>query len=159
MLKAARAPRKRAVIGQIADYAGKPKKAYGAAWQAVSQFCDEAIFIGEHAHRTSATEEDRAGGRFREALSVREIADHIGATRQPGEVILIKGSRKLHLERVALAQTTEVRCWEEVCGFGRSCFECGKYGMSFAENRALKAARKRPRLLKRLGRRLNPFRR
>ncbi|RWQ31818.1 MAG: UDP-N-acetylmuramoyl-tripeptide--D-alanyl-D-alanine ligase [Mesorhizobium sp.] len=142
MLGHADAGYKRVVLGHIADYAGKPAKAYGSAYRAARAICDQIVFVGEHAHRSGAAQEDRDSGRFLEMRSVRQVAEHVRATQRPDEVILVKGSRNLHLERIALAADHDVRCWEPVCGYPRSCLECGKYLIPFEQHREIRAAEK-----------------
>ena len=55
-------------------------------------------------------------GRFNEFLSVRDAAAHVKATAQPGEVILLKGSNNLHLERIAIAMQSDVKWRKRIIG-------------------------------------------
>lgn len=144
-LDRAQVPHKRVVLGHIADYAGKASKAYRMAYRDARAVAQEIIFIGEHAHRAAPSDEDRNSGRFHEMHSVRKAADHIRATQRPDELILIKGSRNLHLERIGLALTRDVQCWEDLCGRDFSCLHCGRYGIPFEKHGEIRAAEKRSR--------------
>ncbi|MEP6567454.1 MAG: Mur ligase family protein [Mesorhizobium sp.] len=144
-LDRAEAPHKRVVLGHISDYASKASSAYRRAYRDAQAVAQETIFVGEHAHRAAPSDDDRNSGRFQEMHSVRKAADHIKATQRPDELILIKGSSNLHLERIALAITRDVRCWEDVCGYTRNCVSCGKFGVPFERHGEIRAAEKRSR--------------
>ncbi|QKD06267.1 UDP-N-acetylmuramoyl-tripeptide--D-alanyl-D-alanine ligase [Mesorhizobium loti R88b] len=142
-LKKADVPHKRAIVGQISDYVGKADKTYRAVYQNARAAADEVIFVGENAHRARASDQDRDSGRFHEMRSVRKAADHIKATLRPNELILIKGSGNLHLERIALALTQDVQCWQDQCGQVKNCISCGKYGIPFERHAEVRKAEKR----------------
>ena len=154
LLAGATALHKRAVVGHISDYVGKSSRTYRNAYKAARAVSDRVVFVGETAHRARAPQEDRDQGRFTEFLSVRDAADHIKATAQPGEVILLKGSNSLHLERIAIAMQSDVKCWEQTCGVRFGCFVCNRYEFPFEQHRALA----RQERSKRRWQRLNPFR-
>ena len=144
-LDQAQTAHKRVVLGHISDYVGKASKAYRKAYRDVRAVVQETIFVGEHAHRAAASDDDHNSGRFHEMHSVRKAADHIKATQRPDELILIKGSRNLHLERIGLALTRDVQCWEDLCGQDTTCLHCGKYGVPFEKHGEIRAAEKRSR--------------
>jgi UDP-N-acetylmuramoyl-tripeptide--D-alanyl-D-alanine ligase len=135
------APRKRIVIGQISDFFGNSNPKYRDAYRAARAVSDQVIFAGENAHRSKASPEDREGGRFLELRTAREVHEHIEKTALPGEVILLKSSRSLHLERVALAWKHEVRCWIDRCGLPKDCFDCGLYQAPFEEHERILSER------------------
>lgn len=137
-LAKADAPRKRIVLGMLSDYPGNPVPKYRDAYQNARAVADQVIFIGDHAHRSRASEEDVATRRFMQAHSVKSIYEHLKQTAQSNELILLKGSRNLHLERVALAFEHDVQCWKEHCGLHVSCFECGLYLYPFEEHKRFK---------------------
>jgi UDP-N-acetylmuramoyl-tripeptide--D-alanyl-D-alanine ligase len=150
------APRKRVVLGHISDYFGDPNPKYRDAFRAARSVSDQVIFAGENAHRSKASQEDRESGRFIELRTAREVHEHIEKTAVRGEVILLKSSRNLHLERVALAWKHEVRCWIDRCGLPKDCFDCGLYETPFEEHerilRERAATARRSRWQKRLTR-------
>jgi UDP-N-acetylmuramoyl-tripeptide--D-alanyl-D-alanine ligase len=142
------APRRRIVIGQLSDYSGKPKTVYRDVYRACRQVVDQVIFVGDHSHRSGATPEDIAAGRFVEKRSVEEAAAFVKATAIPGEIILLKSSANLHLERILLSFEHQVRCWEQACGKIKNCVRCGSYTTPFAQQIELKKERKTQRRLK-----------
>ena len=156
VVETAVAPRKRIVIGQISDYAGNPRAKYRDAYRAARAVSDQVIFVGENAHRSKASQEDREAGRFIASRTAREVHQHIKNTAVAGEMILLKGSRNLHLERVALAWKHDVRCWVDRCGLLRDCVDCGLYETPFEEHEPILQERaamaRRRRWKKRLGR-------
>lgn len=134
MLKDIEAPRRRILLGSISDFAGNPRPKYRDAYRAARAVADEVIFIGDHAHRSQASDEDIRTGRFAMFNGPREAYEHVRATAVPGEVILLKSSRNIHLERVALAFDHEVRCWEPTCGNVMDCITCGQFARPFEEH-------------------------
>jgi len=134
MMAKATVARKRIVLGQISDYAGSTRK-YHYAYKAAREIADQIIYVGDNAHRSRASQADRDGGRFVELRTPREVSDHIKRTAVPNELVLVKSSSNLHLERVALAWVYDVKCWIPVCGKREGCEACGLYEVPFEDHR------------------------
>jgi UDP-N-acetylmuramoyl-tripeptide--D-alanyl-D-alanine ligase len=147
--------RKRIVLGQLSDFAGSNNK-YAQAYSGAREIADQVIYAGDHAHRSKANQADRDSGRFVELRTAKEVSDYVAQTAQPDELILIKSSSSLHLERVALAWTHNVQCWVPVCGKTEGCEQCGLYEVPFEQHREFvaqrKSKRRKLRLLRLLGR-------
>lgn len=97
------------------------------------------IFVGEHSHRSKASANDVAAGRFARFEKVADAADFLKQTAIPDELILLKGAHNLHLERLMLMFFTPVRCWIDVCGRKSHCIlegkhGCGLYGVPFDQH-------------------------
>ena len=134
-----RAPRKRIVLGQISD-SSRSDKVYSQAYRAARSVVDQVIFVGEHSHRSKASAEDVAGGRFARFEKMADAADFLKQTAIPDELILLKGAHNLHLERLMLMFFTPVRCWVDVCGRISHCIlqgekGCGLYGVPFEQHK------------------------
>lgn len=127
MVRSASAVHKRIVLGQLSDTTGSSQTAYRKTYSLAREAADEVIFVGQHAHRHNASADDIANGRIREFRDVREVADYLRDTAVAGELILLKSSANLHLERAALAQTETVNCWERNCGIRSECPVCEFY--------------------------------
>ena len=125
----ARAPRKRVVVGQISD--GHSTQTARKTYRMAREVCDQVIYVGPNAKHSGAPQEDRDAGRFIQLDSVKAVADHIAQTASPDEVILLKGSGNMHLERIAMAMDREVNCWVDMCGEKTNCFNCGLYPYPF----------------------------
>ena len=134
VIEKGKAVRKRIVLGHLSDYLGSNKK-YRDAYDMARAIADEVIFVGNHSHRSQATVADRENGRFREFKSTKHAADYISRTAIDGELILLKGSKDLHLERIALGFRSNVQCWSQTCGNGADCLRCGLYERPFEEHR------------------------
>jgi UDP-N-acetylmuramoyl-tripeptide--D-alanyl-D-alanine ligase len=143
VIRKAQANRKRIVLGMMSDFPGNPKAKYRDAYRDARDAADQVIFVGDHAHRSMASPEDIASGRFIQGRSVRAVAEIIQEQAGPDELILLKASRDLHLERIALAFDHDVRCWKERCGLRLSCFECGLFEHPFEEHADIRQRRKR----------------
>ncbi|MER9170478.1 Mur ligase family protein [Mesorhizobium australicum] len=135
MMAKATASRKRIVIGQISDYTSSSRK-YAHAYQTAREIADQVIYTGDNAHRSRASQSDRDNGQFVELRTVKEVSDHIKRTAVPGELILVKSSSNLHLERIALAWTHDVKCWIPICGKKEGCQTCGMYELPYEQHRA-----------------------
>lgn len=145
MMAKATSSRKRIVLGQISDYAGSTKK-YAFAYQTARGIVDQVIYTGDNAHRSRASQTDRDCGRFVELRTAKEVSDHIKRTAVPGELILVKSSSNLHLERIALAWTHDVKCWVPVCGKSEGCHTCGLYELPYEQHRAHVMRRRRAKV-------------
>lgn len=146
--------KKRIVLGQLSDFSDSSAK-YARAYKSARGIAGQVVYVGEHAHRSKADQADRGDGRFVELRAPKEVSDHIRRTAVPGELILLKSSSNLHLERVALAWTHDVRCWIPDCGKRESCQTCGLYEVPFEEHKSFRANRRFERWRRRFGRLLD----
>ena len=140
LVAGAEAPRKRIVLGHMSDFAGSDTK-YRDAYRMARSVADEVVFVGDHAHRSKASLEDRQQGRFVAFATPLEAYQHIRRTAIAGEVILLKGSVDLHLERIALAFQGTVECWVPACGRMSNCNVCGCWGAPYPSHKGKKASR------------------
>jgi UDP-N-acetylmuramoyl-tripeptide--D-alanyl-D-alanine ligase len=124
MVESASAPRKRIVLGIISDYAGSPTRQYRNAWQAAHSIADQVIFVGKNISSAKPSAQDVEDEKIVGFATAQEAYEYIKATSTPGELILLKGSSNLHLERIALAFNQQVLCWESSCKMRGDCFTC-----------------------------------
>lgn len=132
---------KRIVLGQLSDFTDSNAK-YARAYKSAREIANQVIYVGEHAHRSKASQTDRDTGRFVELRTPKEVSDYIRRTAVPGELILVKSSSNLHLERVALSWTHDIKCWITDCGKRDDCLACGLYEVPFEEHQDFLAKRK-----------------
>jgi UDP-N-acetylmuramoyl-tripeptide--D-alanyl-D-alanine ligase len=135
-LKTISAPRKRFVLGHISDYQGNNVPRYRDTFRAAKAVADEIIFVGPNGKFARATEADIAEGRFKSFPTIEPLAEYIKATAIPDEVILLKSSQGMHLERVFLNTLDQVRCWPNDCGVRLTCKKCGHFAIPFPEHSA-----------------------
>ena len=145
----ASAPRKRIVLGHMSDFAGSDQK-YRDAYRWARTVADQVIFVGNHSHRSKASQEDRDLGRFMAFRTPEEVSDFIRSTAVADELILLKGSVDLHLERIALSWKHDVKCWARSCGHNSGCVDCGRYEDSHDWHKGRKKRRGIIRLIKSL---------
>jgi UDP-N-acetylmuramoyl-tripeptide--D-alanyl-D-alanine ligase len=132
-LAAVEAPRKTIVIGQISDYKGKPQPVYSAAAKHAAQVADRVYLAGPNAHKAKLPEQT-GKVEFARFHEVGELAAHLKKTAIPGEVILLKSSQNIHLERAFLAFRSEIRCMAVDCGLMSGCLGCGLYEVPHHEH-------------------------
>jgi UDP-N-acetylmuramoyl-tripeptide--D-alanyl-D-alanine ligase len=142
LIAGASAPRRRIVLGQISDCTGSHRR-YRSAYRYARSRADQVVFVGEHSHRSGASQQDRDEGRFAAFQTPAQVAEHLRKTAIPGELILLKGSPNLHLERIALSWTHDVRCWIPTCGKRATCQACGLWGTRFEDHPRRRWARGR----------------
>lgn len=123
MAKSFTASRKRIVIGHISDSNMSNNKTYQSAYDMAKQFADEVIFVGSHIHRPKKSQEDLT--KLTLFDSTLEVFNYLNTTLIDNELIIIKGSSDLHLERIALAHIKDFDCWQTRCGKKYSCLDCG----------------------------------
>jgi UDP-N-acetylmuramoyl-tripeptide--D-alanyl-D-alanine ligase len=142
MLAEFSAPRKRIVVAHISDASGSDR-VYRDTYRAARSVADQVIFIGEHSHRSKATAEDIADGRFVRFEQLQDLADFLHESAIPDEIILLKSSVKMHLERLMLSFFTSVRCWTLACRRQDTCVPlfdtgCGLYEAPYERHKSLR---------------------
>ena len=81
---------------------------------------DQVVFVGRGAQHV-----ERLGGAVRAFATLREAAVHLDRELRPGDLVVLKGSRRAdHLGRLVLARTAGSRCWREACGRSGACETC-----------------------------------
>jgi UDP-N-acetylmuramoyl-tripeptide--D-alanyl-D-alanine ligase len=134
---------KRIVLGYTSDYPGNPKPRYRDAYKRAAECADQVIFVGDNAHRSQASAEDIASEKFCKFSTVEEAVAYLRAQATADDLILLKGSRNLHLDRIALAWDYDVKCWNDHCGLSDCCKDCGLFEHPFPDHARLRKRRRR----------------
>jgi UDP-N-acetylmuramoyl-tripeptide--D-alanyl-D-alanine ligase len=137
VLRRAEATRKRLVIGQVSDIRGDNRAAYRRIRRAATEVADQVVFVGISAKRVGAGEDDLRSGRIVCFDTVEAASDHVKQTAIADELIVLKGSKVLHLERIMLDWRYDVRCWEDRCRRDDTCFQCGRFRVPFGRQTLL----------------------
>lgn len=98
-LSEAQARRKIVIFGTLSDYPGSSSQKYRAVALQALAVCDEVLFVGANAvsvKKLSAT----ATGRLHAFPRVEDAARHVRTQLQPGDLVLLKGSRADRLDRI-----------------------------------------------------------
>lgn len=124
-LREAHARRKIAVIGTLSDYGGTASAKYVAVARAALGAADRVIFVGRNASRCLRAAAGASPGKLLALGTVREAADYLRETLEPGDLVLLKGSNPAdHLIRILLARTGPIACWRSSCGKKFFCDTC-----------------------------------
>jgi len=132
---AARAARKIAIVGRIADHPGRSRPFYTSFARAALNVVDLLVFVGERPAALWPTV-DRLSRDFPDQFArtrtrlvifptVREANDFLRSELRAGDLVVLKGSGPSdHLERIVLGYQTTVRCWRAQCGLVIACDAC-----------------------------------
>jgi UDP-N-acetylmuramyl pentapeptide synthase len=124
-LRAARAPRKIAVIGTISDYRGRASAVYADVAREALDSADEVVFVGPQARRSAGARTHRRGAALHAFESLREASAWLESNLRPGDLVLLKGSQRAdHLLRLLLARRGRVACWRQECRRIKFCDQC-----------------------------------
>jgi UDP-N-acetylmuramyl pentapeptide synthase len=124
-LKAARAPRKIAVIGTISDYAGRASSVYAGVAREALDSADEVLFVGPQACRSAGARTHRRAAALHAFESLRDASAWLDSNLRPGDLVLLKGSQRAdHLLRLLLAQKGPIACWRQECRRLKFCDQC-----------------------------------
>lgn len=133
-VKAARAPRKTAVLGTLADVPGRGSHKYRQVARAALKVADRVVFVGPNAMSVSKLlRQEELRERLFAVETSYQASTFLAETAIAHELIYVKASRGDHLERIMLSQLDKVVCWKERCGKRTiSCPSCASYRKAFA---------------------------
>jgi UDP-N-acetylmuramoyl-tripeptide--D-alanyl-D-alanine ligase len=138
MVKNIKNTRRRIVIGNISDYAGSQSPKYKNAYKYARECADQVIFIGQKETSIKPCLDDIKNERVIFVQTPKEAFEYIKKTTIPNEVILVKSSGNLHLERLMLAFKKKVLCWEPACKINDNCLKCPGLGNTFNRREILR---------------------
>jgi len=131
VLGEARAARRIAVVGHCSDLGRERNRgpAHFVADLAVAH-ADVAVFVGPYAGRAAerAVRSGMAPESVHHAESPADSAELMARVVRPGDVVLLKGERRLHLARLFFAQFGPVACRLASCERQMLCDTCGALG-------------------------------
>jgi UDP-N-acetylmuramoyl-tripeptide--D-alanyl-D-alanine ligase len=124
-LKEARATRKIAILGTLADTTGESRITYVRVARQALDSADVVCFVGPNAFLALRAKTGADRDRFLAFGSVKAAADYFRDALRAGDLVLLKGSNTAdHLYRIFLSRTTLVACWQAGCGRQAFCNVC-----------------------------------
>jgi UDP-N-acetylmuramoyl-tripeptide--D-alanyl-D-alanine ligase len=124
-MRQARAPRKVAIIGTIADTMGDAGAIYVSMAKRAIASTDLVCFVGPRASSALRAKTHPGDDRIRAFATARGAAEFMEDFLRPGDLVLLKGSNTAdHLYRIILARTRGVACWRADCMRNLFCDEC-----------------------------------
>jgi UDP-N-acetylmuramoyl-tripeptide--D-alanyl-D-alanine ligase len=141
-LKAARAPRKTLVIGNISDYAGSSSNKYRKVAREALTAGIRVVGVGANAIAVNKLKAEFGDGLVEGFPDSRTARDFLKSDAIPGELILLKSAASGHIERIFLNwDAGDERCWIEDCG-KKYCRKCSQLmrPKTFSHERAQLAA-------------------
>ncbi len=124
-LKRARAARKIAIIGTIADTMGDAGAMYVTTARQALESADYTIFVGPRAFAALRAKKDPGDERLRAFGTVKAATRFLDGFLRSGDLVLLKGSNTAdHLYRVILSRMRTVACWRADCKKNGFCDTC-----------------------------------
>lgn len=124
LLDAIPAPRKTIVIGHISDYGQSAKQMYRLACRAACDHADRIVMVAGRGKRIRPGVDTRPETELHVLEDWSALAELVRADPVPDEVILLKSSRTLHLERLLLEDLAPVDCRRAECRAVHPCDVC-----------------------------------
>lgn len=123
-LGAARAARKVAVIGTIADTGNNARAAYVRTARHALEVADLVVFVGGRSSVALRVKPEKPE-RLRAFSTVKAAAEFLSTFLTAGDLVLLKGSNPAdHLYRIVLSRTSQVGCWRMDCRKTIFCDSC-----------------------------------
>ncbi len=126
-LREARARRKFAVLGEISDKpagSSKERELLRIA-QALAEVCEEVLVVGPWSTTALASKLPKLRRRIKAFDSLLQVHLHLREQLQAGDLVLLKGTVKIdHLQRLQLAESGAIRCWQDDCRQEAFCTAC-----------------------------------
>ena len=122
----ASAPRKMLVFTDVSDSSKKPRTRLRDYGREAARVADSAIFLGENCEH-GANAAVAAGMRPDQVWSfynIRDCAQHLKNELRAGDLVLLRGRRVDHLDRVYYSLVQDVTCWKNRCGKAIQCHVC-----------------------------------
>jgi UDP-N-acetylmuramoyl-tripeptide--D-alanyl-D-alanine ligase len=124
-MKTAEASRKIAIIGTISDSQKDKKALYVTLARQALAAADQVCFVGPRAFSALRAKTHAGDDRLHAFATVKAASDFLKDVLRPGDLVLLKGSAPAdHLNRIILARTRRVACWQSNCGRVRFCDSC-----------------------------------
>lgn len=124
-VKAARAPQKIVVIGELSDVGPQKSKAYARAAGALHGVADVSVFVGPWASGALKAQKRGKEGSLHVFNHVQDASAYINSIAKDGDLVLLKGtSKKDHLLRIIMARSNEIACWRDDCDRLMFCDAC-----------------------------------
>ncbi len=129
VLQTADTRRRVAIVGDVYDSPLKERPRLVDLGRRVAEAADLAVFIGEKMrYAASAAVES---GMEMEARAFRDIpraADFLASELRRGDLVLLRGASRRHLERLYFGQLGKFDCQLKWCSRNRSCDDCPQLG-------------------------------
>ena len=130
LMKDATAPRTTVVLGSFSDTgSGSASRKYRAMAQLGLDVADRVIFVGSNAAYVKKMITPQLEGRLFAFDSIKTACQLLAEDCMENELVLLKSSNKVHLERMIYGQKEEFKCWKETCEKKIHCEECKESGL------------------------------
>lgn len=122
----ATAARKILILTDVSDSPQKPRRRLRAMAKRASEVADAVMFVGEHceAGARGAIDAGMSPDNVWYFYNIQDAAEHLRSVLRPDDLVLLRGRRVDHMQRLYLNLIDEVKCWKNACRKGTHCQVC-----------------------------------
>jgi UDP-N-acetylmuramoyl-tripeptide--D-alanyl-D-alanine ligase len=122
----ATAARKFLILTDVSDSTQKPRQRLARIGRRAAEVADAVMFVGEHCEH-GVRGAIGAGMRPDQVWSfynIQDAAEHLRNELRPDDLVLLRGRRVDHMQRLYLNLVQDVKCWRNSCSKGTHCHVC-----------------------------------
>ena len=124
-LKNAQADRKFLVVGSISDTPKGESQRYRAVIKQAGGAIDKIFFVGDHAQSALKARANKDDNSIMAFDNLYSLNTYLAGYLKSGDLVVLKGSNTAdHLQRLIMARTDSVACWQDNCKRLRFCGDC-----------------------------------
>ena len=122
----ARAPRKMIVMTDVSDSSKKPRTRLRDYGRTAARIANAAMFVGENGEHgaRAAVAAGMPPDQVWNYYNTKDAADALRSELRAGDLVLLRGRRVDHLDRIYHSLVGEVTCWKNRCSKPIQCDEC-----------------------------------
>jgi UDP-N-acetylmuramoyl-tripeptide--D-alanyl-D-alanine ligase len=122
----ATAARKLLILTDVSDSTQRPRARLRQMGKRAAEVADAVMFVGEHceAGAKGAIEFGMSPDQVWFFYNIQDAAEHLRNELRDGDLVLLRGRRVDHMQRLYLNLIREVKCWKNTCKKGMHCEVC-----------------------------------
>ncbi len=122
----ASALRKMIVFTDVSDSSKKPRNRLRDYGRAAAKIADSAMFLGDNCEygARAAVVAGMSPDQVWSFYDIKDASDHLKSELRAGDLVLIRGRRVDHLDRLYFSLVGDVTCWRNSCHRKDQCHSC-----------------------------------
>lgn len=148
----ATAARKFLILTDVSDSPVKPRRRLARMGRRAAEVADAVMFVGENCEHgvRGALEAGMRPDQVWSFYNIQDAAEHLRRELREDDLVLVRGRRVDHMQRLYLNLVRDVRCWKNTCSKGIHCEVC--WELAHPRRPRTWEESRRARLVQKLGR-------